>query len=469
MTKEVVAQLKFEPREWQKRCIEIQKRFTVLAVHRRAGKTTFAVYELVNKAIDTVGLYAYIAPELKQARIIAWDSMKEMIKPFLKIAIGNGKYASAVDVHETEPYLQFSNGSKIMLFGADKPDRARGVKLAGCVIDEVAQMPREMWSEIVRPALMDSHGWALFIGTPKGINLFSDLFTKAEKDSDEWVAAKFTCYETDALDPKEIANYKSEVSDEEFKREMLCDFSASASNQLISLHQAQLATQTQIDRQQIARMPLLLGVDVGRFGNDPSVLMFRQGIVAEEPIIYKNLDAMTLASAVKTQVLKRKPYAVFVDGTGVGGGVVDILRSFGVQCYDINFTSRSNDPKCVNKRTEMWVRMGEWLQHASIPDMPQLIEELAMPTYEIDERSVKVLESKTKIKQRLGRSPDIADALALTFAEDLPVEDLANLAVQQFQQKQQVPTVVEAFNPYEQFIRDIRARRNSYYSRPFGR
>ena len=113
--------------------------------------------------------------------------------------------------------------------------------------------------------------------------------------------------------------------------------------------------------------------------------------------------------------------------------------------------------------------MGEWLQHASIPDMPQLIEELAMPTYEIDERSVKVLESKTKIKQRLGRSPDIADALALTFAEDLPVEDLANLAVQQFQQKQQVPTVVEAFNPYEQFIRDIRARRNSYYSRPFGR
>ena len=142
--KEVVAQLEFEPREWQKRCIEIQKRFTVLAVHRRAGKTTFAVYELVNKAIDTVGLYAYIAPELKQARIIAWDSMKEMIKPFLKIAIGNGKYASAVDVHETEPYLQFSNGSKIMLFGADKPDRARGVKLAGCVIDEVAQMPREM-------------------------------------------------------------------------------------------------------------------------------------------------------------------------------------------------------------------------------------------------------------------------------------------------------------------------------------
>ena len=413
----------FEPREWQKKVFAMQKRYTVLAVHRRAGKTTLAIAELITAALKKQGLYGYMAPELKQARLIAWEALKQMTSQFLGIRHGKQK-VSLIEVHETEPYVQFWNGSRIMLFGADKPDRARGAKFAGVVIDEVAQMPREMWTEIVRPALMDSKGWALFIGTPKGINLFSELYDNA-KNFDNWASAKFTCYETEALDAEEIEEYKREVSDEVFRREMLCDFTASAANQLISLFDADQAAHKSIDPKFLGNVPLILGVDVARYGADKSVLFFRKGLLAYEPIVVQDVDLVTLARLIQQQVIDKKPKEIFVDGTGVGGGVVDILQSWGISCNDINFGHKSMDRQYANRRTEMWCRLAEWLRKGGIiPNIPALVEELAMPLYEVNDRNEKILESKIKMRDRCGRSPDMADALALTFSEVIQAENV---------------------------------------------
>lgn len=435
---------KFDPRIWQKKAFALQKRFTVLAVHRRAGKTTLAVSELIVKALQETGNYVYIAPEKNQARMIVWDMLKNMLQDFTTTSV------QLVDIHESEPYVKFWNGSKIYLFGADKPDRIRGFKISGIIVDEVAQMPREIWGDVVRPALMDTKGWALFIGTPKGFDLFSELYEKGNTDPN-WASASFTCYETDALDAEEIESYKNDVSDDTFRREMLCDFSASGSDQLISMLDVKNAARQIYTPNLTENEPLILGVDVARFGGDRSVLIFRRGYFVEEPIVLKDCDTVALAGIVASHCKERQPDAVFVDGTGLGIGVVDTLNSWGFKCMDINFGQRSSDGQYFNKRTEMWCKMAIWIRKGGvIPNNPQLVEEIATPTYEVNENHVKILESKKKIKERTGKSPDLADALALTFSFDIapknPYTEILGGASR----------VTSSANPFERFERNIR-------------
>lgn len=415
--------IKFEPREWQKDCMAKLSRFTVLALHRRAGKTTLAVAMLLTAALSNVGNYAYVSPQKNQSKTNMWDMIKFMLKDFLEY---KGPIQIA-EVRESDLSIRFHNGSKIWLLGAEDPDKVRGAKLNGAVVDEVAQMPREIWFEVLRPALMDTHGFALFIGTPKGVNLFSELFDRGHdpKYKGEWCAYKYTCYDTNALSPQEIEAYKAEVDENTFKREMLCDFSASGDDQLLSIEQVDAAMQREPDARALStKEPLVMGVDVARFGSDKSVIVFRRGLVAEKPIYILRSTIPDLANFVNYHYQIRLPSAVFVDGTGVGGGVVDILASFGLPTYDINFASRSVDARYKNRRTEMWCRMADWVKRGAYiyPDQ-HLKLELCSPTYTTDEGGKICLESKKDIKTRLGVSPDFADALALTFAENLYPEN----------------------------------------------
>lgn len=428
MAEDISVNYKFEAREWQKKCLKALKRFTVLAVHRRAGKTTISINVLILTAIKHPDrLYAYIAPELKQAKLIAWKALKDACTQFMNVQRGK-KIINLCEFRESELSIRFWNGSEIRLFGADNPDSLRGSKLAGAVVDEVAQMPKELWQEIVYPALMDSKGFALFIGTPKGINLFSELFDKGQDPTfkDSWVSLKFTCYETDALDPEDIELYKKSVPDEVFKREMLCDFSASGANQLISLFDAQQATKRTLDPMYVSRLPMIMGVDVARFGDDSSTIIFRQGLIAYEPVQVKGLDLVRLANIVMMYIAEKQPRAVFVDGTGVGGGLVDLLNDkihlVSSRCivFDINFGRKSAYAQYTNMRTQIWDSMKQWIEKGgAIPNDDELVSDLAMPTYDINEKGQMSLESKKQIRDRLGRSPDKGDALALTFAEDL--------------------------------------------------
>lgn len=176
--------LGYRPREWQKVVHKSRKRFTVCALHRRAGKTELAVMELINSALKfrkDLGLFAYIAPYLRQAKAIAWQRLKHYA---CKIP--------GVDVNETELWIRLpGNGVVIRIFGGDNADSLRGLRLDGVVIDEVAQIKPELWEEVVQPALSDRKGWALFIGTPKGLNLFSRLYFDAQSKPD-WHHARNT-------------------------------------------------------------------------------------------------------------------------------------------------------------------------------------------------------------------------------------------------------------------------------------
>lgn len=405
-----VIDLGYRPRQWQRECHQRRKRFTVLALHRRAGKTELALRQLIDAALrcpHELPLFFYVAPLLKQAKAIAWARLKQIIKPL--------ELSGLAEVNESELWVRLHNGAMIRCYGADNPDAMRGVRLDGVVIDEVAQIAPEVWDEVLQPALSDRKGWALFIGTPKGVNLFSVLFFGAA-GQDDWHAARYTVYDTDALDPTEVERLRAAMSEAAFAREYLCDFAAAGEDQLISLQDVEDAAHRHLHESEYNYAPRILGIDPARFGDDRSVIFPRQGRMAFKPTIFHGVDNMTLAAHVSQKIRDWHPDAVFID-EGNGGGVIDRLRQLQHTVIGVHFGGTPTLPRFVNKRTQMWWEMRDWIVSGGvIPNLPALKQDIAAPTYWFDNQDKTVLEPKDDIKKRLKVSPDLGDALALTFA-----------------------------------------------------
>ena len=293
------------------------------------------------------------------------------------------------------------------------------------MIDEVADLKADVWGSVIRPALADRKGWALFIGTPRGINLFHELYESARngfvvdgvrtKDP-EWSAVMFRVDETELIDAKELAPSRATMSANQYRQEMLCDFSAASDDVLISIDLVSEACQREPLERLILGSPKILGVDVARFGDDRSVIIKRQGLVAFPPIVLRGLDNMALAERVAVEINREKPDAVFID-SGRGEGVIDRLRQLGFSVIEVAFGGKPINAHYTNKRAEMWAMMAEWLKSGGcLPNDPALKSDLCTPTYSFNAAGKMVLESKDDIKKRGLRSTDIADALCLCFA-----------------------------------------------------
>ena len=409
--------LDYTPRTWQKECHLKKQRFSVYALHRRSGKTELAIMELIDKAIKTdreLGMFVYVAPFLRQAKAIAWARLKQKLEPLRR--------QSVIEINEGELSVRFKhNGAIIRLFGGDNPDAMRGLRLDGIVMDEVAQLKNELWTDIVQPALSDRLGWSIFIGTPSGINLFSELYYKAIEE-DDWAAARYTVFDTDSLHPNEVTRLKRDMSETSFAREYLCDFSAQGDDQLIALADTEDAAKRVYQNDHVKLFPVILGIDPARFGDDRSVVFRRQGKQAFKPVVYRGIDNMELAARVANLIEEHSPDAVFCDA-GAGSGVIDRLRQLSYDVIEVPFGGKAlKQQQYINRRSEMWWLMKEWIEEGgAIPNDIALKQELATPIYWYDNVGRRVLESKDQIKKRLqgAGSPDLADALALTFA--LPV------------------------------------------------
>lgn len=437
MQKEV--SLGYYPREWQAECHRSRNRFTVLALHRRAGKTELAIMELIDAALKCqleLPYFVYVAPYLKQAKTIAWSRLKQRLAPLIM--------HNALTVNESDLSVVFRhNKAVIRIFGGDNPDALRGVRLDGVVMDEVAQIKPEVWQDILQPALSDRRGWALFIGTPAGVNLFSELFFRAER-LPEWHSARYTVYDTGSLDPSEVERLRRDMHETSFSREYLCDFSAAGDNQLISLSDVQDAARRQIALTDYQYAPKILGVDPARFGDDRSVIFPRQGLVAFPPIVLRGVDNMELAARVASKIDEWKPDAVFCDA-GAGSGVIDRLRQLRHAVIEVPFGGKPIDDQYINKRTEIWCVMADWIRMGgAIPDDVALKQDLAAPIYSYNLAGKKVLESKDELKARGLPSPDLGDALALTFSSPIAPKSERERFFEQHSRK-----VAHEYNPLD--------------------
>jgi hypothetical protein len=410
--------LDYTPRAWQREAHLTQARFKVLALHRRSGKTELSLLELIDKAIKfdkDLGLFCYVSPYLSQSKSIAWLRLLEKLEPLRR--------ANAIEINQSELSVKFlHNGAIIRLFGGDRYDALRGVRLDGLVLDEVSQIKKELWIDVCQPALSDRLGWAIFISTPSGINLFSELYYKALEEPKDWSAARYTVYDTESIHPDEVTRLKRDMSETSFAREYLCDFSAAGDDQLIALADTEDAAKRTYQSDHVKMSPVVLGIDPARFGDDRSVVFRRQGKQGYKPIVYRGIDNMDLAARVANLIEEHNPDAVFCDA-GAGSGVIDRLRQLSYDVIEIPFGGKATKPEqYINRRTEMWWLMKQWIEEGgAIPNDTALKQELATPIYWYDNVGRRVLESKDQIKKRLqgAGSPDLADALALTFA--LPV------------------------------------------------
>jgi len=168
--------------------------------------------------------------------------------------------------------------------------------------------------------------------------------------------------------------------------------------------------------------PVVMGVDVARFGDDQSVIVMRTGRDAEsKPMMrYRGVDTMTLASEVARLATDYRPDAIFIDGGGVGGGVVDRCRQLAVEVIEINFGSKATMPQYANMRAQCWGNLKTAITDGvRLPDDPDMKSDLTSVEYGYNIRNQIQLEKKEDMKKRGLFSPDIADALALTYA--LPV------------------------------------------------
>lgn len=203
---------------------------------------------------------------------------------------------------------------------------------------------------------------------------------------------------------------------------VLGEFPTSDTNALLGPDDVLRAMRRNPRREVYADSPRIHAVDVARGGADRSVIVERQGVLMVQPRILRDLvphGLMTLAGHAAQLYEDRKPDGLFVDETGLGSGVVDRLKQLKVPVVGVNFASASREPKKYrNKRAEIHFALAQWVkQVGALPEIPELVAELTAPQYYVDGQGRFELEDKDEIKKRLGFSPDIADAGALTFSE----------------------------------------------------
>jgi phage terminase large subunit-like protein len=207
--------LNFQLLNWQKTVFTDSTRFKIVAAGRRCGKSRLSAVTLLIEALNCPegSSVMYVAPTMGQARSIIWELLHDLGRPVIKSS------------HVNNLEITLLNGRKILVRGADNPDSLRGVSLTYLVLDECAFIKQDVWEKILRAALSDRKGRALFISTPSGRNWFYDVFQLGQSGEDEeWKSWHFTTQDNETIDPKEIEAAKRTLSSFAFKQEYLSSF-----------------------------------------------------------------------------------------------------------------------------------------------------------------------------------------------------------------------------------------------------
>lgn len=265
----------YKPRPLQREIHASLKRWNLLVCHRRFGKTVFAINELIKQAVKNtqkMPRYAYVAPYYKQAKQIAWDYLKDFTRPI-----------PGIKVNESELRVDFPWGARIQLFGADSPDSMRGLYLDAVVLDEYADMSPRIFSEVLRPALSDREGSAIFIGSAKGGTPFYDLWERV-KDEPDWFVKVYKASETGVISTAELEDARKIMDEDEFAQEYECSWTASIKGAYYGKQLADAQTDDRIGKVPYdPRLPVHTAWDLGV--GDSTAIWFYQVLGQEIRII----------------------------------------------------------------------------------------------------------------------------------------------------------------------------------------
>lgn len=264
--------------------------------------------------------------------------------------------------------------------------------------------------------------WIAISNPRRNTGRFFDCF---HNDSDYWDTRSIDSRTVEGVDPavyQRIADKYGEDHDVT-RVEVKGEFPRTGSQQFFSQEKVD-------DSMSMVRptdnSPLIMGVDVARYGDDFTVLSYRRGRDAR---VYpmdrlKALDTMQVVREVARRADDRKPRVIFVDEIGIGAGVTDRLKQLGYPVIGVNVGRRAERDELGNKRIELYARLRDWLDEGgTLPSDKELRDELLSIEYHFT-GAKQFLESKENMKSRGLPSPDAADALVMTFAEPVAGEDV---------------------------------------------
>lgn len=284
--------------------------------------------------------------------------------------------------------------------------------------DEASGIPDKIW-EVTEGAMTDPRAmWFVFGNPTKNTGKFRNLFN----DDGRWVTHCIDSRTCKMTNKKELAaQIKEYGEDSDFVRVRIKgEFPRVGSLQFISSAVVEQCMFWDAPFEAYYTMPIVIGVDVARFGDDRSVIVVRQGRKLIEIRTFLEVNTMQLATHVVMAIREFRPAAVFVDAVGIGAGVVDRLHQLNYEVFEVIASATPDDKDTYfNKRVEMWDRMRQWLgQGADLPlGDESLKKDLIGIEYGFNEKEQMRLEKKADMKARVGYSSDVGDALAVTFAE----------------------------------------------------
>lgn len=315
-------------------------------------------------------------------------------------------------------------GSSVCDFrSADRPENWEGFGYDLVILNEagIILKNRYLWENAVRPMLIDNPESECIIGgTPKGKNLFFDLFKNGMEDKPNWKSWQFSTYENPFISREEIDELIREMPENIVRQEIYGEFLDIAEEVLIPYDLVRGCMDREIPKE---RSPIeVWGLDVGR-SRDKSVIAKRNGYwVYEVKDVKIDKDLMELVSWVNGEYkhAKVKPIAIFVDVSGMGWGVYDRMMQLGLPVFPADGGNKSMREKVKNKRAEMYLNLLDAMnKELKLPDDKRILRELSYVPFKYDSHGNILLWKKEKIKEELGYSPDFADAIALTYYEEV--------------------------------------------------
>jgi len=291
------------------------------------------------------------------------------------------------------------------------------------IFDEASAIPDVIW-EVAEGALTDEKTeliWCVYGNPTRNTGRFKECFGSLRH---RWKNKQIDSRTVDGTNKRQLQNWIDDYGeDSDFARVRVRGlFPRAGDSQFIRSDRVEDAVKRTVDVP--SGTPKLLGVDIARFGGDSTVFARRHGRKLEPLVKYHGKDTMEIAGLVAKEILENRPDVVYIDGVGIGAGVVDRVRQLGFECIEV-VSGRAPDDEnkdlVYNKRAEMWYRMRDWIDGADIPDDKELRDDLIGIEYTYDSKHRIQLEKKSEMKKRGLASPDCGDAVALTFSYAAPM------------------------------------------------
>lgn len=303
----------------------------------------------------------------------------------------------------------------------DNPEAFAGLHNQGkrilIVFDESSAIHDEIW-HVTEGAVTDADTeiiWAVFGNPTRNQGRFFDCF---HKDKRLWTGRKIDSRTVAISNKSTIQQWAEEYGEDSdfFKVHVRGEFPSTSDNQFISPEITAAALRREPELQSYEFAPGIIGVDPAWTGGDLLAIVFRQGIYSKTlEKIPKNDNDMEVARKIARYQDNYRAEAVFIDmgyGTGIYSAGVEMGRKWRL----VSFAEAATSPEYANKRAEMWGEMKKWLQEGGAINDKELAEEISGPEAFITRAGKLQLEAKQDMKRRGLASPNIADALALTFA-----------------------------------------------------